>query len=323
MIRPPSQFGGHEANADILYVEVYEILPDPEEEDDFPYPYQPVRVKQLQFTEYVPASSGVVSTDNSDIVIRTVKSRDKHGNNGNGIEVVFELDSGITPNVEADFDEATDELTITVKNDEVTWEEVAAAVALVLSGAFILEAAVPSAEVGSSIASVTATLTGGEDGGYGTIGEAFGVGGRELKDLVAVEDKFWVTWRTDAQRWDQFKDGNISVRGGVAVAGDDIDAPVDQTWDDVPAAVQALVTGGTPAGSDPCWKLTSGEGTLYQLIEDPDNAGDYWMVPVPSTTTLYNMAGEVSGGHALQVKQFTVRSGGTTKQILLIDVEKC
>lgn len=209
-IRDPHRFGNHEANAVIRYVEVYEILPDPGESDDFPEPYQPVQVKALRFEGYVPASTATIETDNTDIVLRTRKSGKKHGTRGNGIDLIFEIDAGITPPAEASFDEATDELTVKVKTTSTTWQEVSEAVSGVLGGAFILEADNPNAQVGAGIASETGTTANGADGAYATYGSAFGIGDHDTKDDVETGDRLWVIWRADPKRWEILTGGGGS-----------------------------------------------------------------------------------------------------------------
>jgi hypothetical protein len=208
-IRDPHQFGNHEANATIRYVEVYEILPDPQESDDFPIPYQPVQVKKLRFEGYVAAATEVMETDNADVSMRCRKGGKRHGTIGNGITVMFEIDGGITPPCECDYDETADTLTVKVKASTTTWQQVAEAVAGVLSGAFILEASNPSAEVGAAIESESGTTSGGMDGAYETYGNAFGVGDHETKDDAETGDRFWIIWRADPQRWEILTgDGN-------------------------------------------------------------------------------------------------------------------
>lgn len=206
-IRPPWTFGNHDSNAEVRYVEVIEILEDPPEEGDEDYdpeaiiPYQPVRVKRLLFGGHVPASV-VIETDNSDVVIRTRKSGERHGERGNGVDVTFEIDSGVTADAEAEFDGDDAILAIKVKNDEVLWQAVAEAVAVPLHGAFILSAEDPAAEVGAAIGSESGTLGGGEDGEYAVAGEEFGIGDHDSKEGRSVGDKLWVILRKDSQRWE-------------------------------------------------------------------------------------------------------------------------
>lgn len=258
-IRDPHRFGNHEANAVVRYVEVYEILPDPGEEDDFPEPYQPVQVKALRFEGYVSASTAVIETDNTDIVLRTRKSGKKHGTRGNGIDLIFEIDAGITPPASAAFDEATDELTVKVKTTSTTWQEVSEAVAGVLGGAFILEAVNPNAQVGSGIESETGTTASGADGAYATYGSAFGIGDHDTKDGKSVGDKFWIVWRADPRRWEILTGGGGG--GGTVLEG----------------RVTALIPSGRRLNGDGDAWLLPGEGDMpatWGKFVPVDNTGN-------------------------------------------------
>lgn len=201
-IRKPTTFGGHETNAELRYVEVYQILADPTEEDNFPEPYQPVLVKELLFQDEVLASTGVIETDNANIEVYAEKSGKKHGTRGNGIGISFAVNGGQIDRVDGAFDEATDALTISVKDVHVTWAEVISEVATVLSGAFVLVSTNRDAEVGAAIAAASGTLSGGVDGGYIAVGDAFGIGDHDTKAGKSTGDKLWITWRKDANRWD-------------------------------------------------------------------------------------------------------------------------
>lgn len=227
-IRPPTKFGNHEANAELRYVEVYEILEDPEPEgeeevEEAQKPYQPVQVKSLIFKDYVPSATDIIDGGTSDVVVRTVKSGRKHGIRGDGLAVSFLIDAGLTPNALAAFSEDDAELTIKAKNDDVTWDEVGAAVAAVLGGAFILEAVNPAAAIGEDFDGIVEGMTGGVDGGYETYGDAYGIGDRDLKEDVEVGDKLWITWRKDANRWDRLTGegggGSSDIMHGIIVDG--------------------------------------------------------------------------------------------------------
>jgi len=122
------------------------------------------------------------------------------------------------------------------------------------------------------------------------------------------------------------------VAGSVAVASDSIGGPTETTWEDVPESVKSAVPNGDsiPDGTK-CWKLGQGDGLVYQLVAslgEDDSVEDVYMVPVAGedgleTLTLYNSAGDVDADVPLQTKQFTMRVGGSTKKISIIDVEKC
>ena len=201
MIRPPTDFASHEANSELRYVEVTTISPDPTGGDNFPEPYQPVLVKRLIYSAYTPASTGALTTPNTDVRVYTRKSGQKHGWRGNDIVVNFDIDGGLTPNADASFDEATDTLTIKAKNTHVLWSEVITALSSVLNRAFVLAADDTTAEVGA-FGAVTGTLHSGTDGSYGASGSEFGIGDHALASRVQVGQRLWVVWKATAQRWE-------------------------------------------------------------------------------------------------------------------------
>lgn len=134
--------------------------------------YSPILVRELVLNNYAPATTGSITTDNTDIEVASTKNHLKHGHYGNGITVNFDEDSGIDGDAKAAYDDSTTTLTITVKNTSVLWSAVISAVAIPWAGAFVLTADDPTQEVGS-VASITDGLADGDDGVLEQTGDVF------------------------------------------------------------------------------------------------------------------------------------------------------
>ena len=135
------------------------------------------------------------------------RAGEKSGTRGDDFSVTFAIDGGITPDAQATFNDGTGVLAIKVKADDVLWSAVETAVAFPvdwatdgLANAFSLLAEDPTAEVGASIGSVTATLAGGVDDEETVVGAAHFLVGDHDSD-VSIGDRFPVFWDGELQRW--------------------------------------------------------------------------------------------------------------------------
>lgn len=209
-----SDYGGPESNAQLRYVEVYEILAGEESEV-----YQPVQVKLLRLANYRPAWTDEIEATNATFSIATMKGSEHHGALGNGIDVVFEIDGGIDP-LDAQASFASDTLTIKVKNNTRTWGMIQTAVNAVAG--FVLQVDDESAVFASGDASLTGTLTGGVNGGYEPVGEAFPLGEYSTKDEVQVDDRFWASFNRSAARWEKVAGGGAGATIRIVLIDQDI-----------------------------------------------------------------------------------------------------
>jgi hypothetical protein len=115
----------------------------------------------------------------------------------------------------------------------------------------------------------------------------------------------------------------------VTVAKVDIPESAEIAFSQVPGPIQQGIENYEEIPQDAkCWKLSTGNAAIYQLVSTRINGDmqDVYMVPAAPANdrTAYNTAGLVKKDKPLQGKLMNVRlGGGELVPIFVIDVEKC